>query len=134
MSLVQHPEAAHGHRQAQEGQRLTAPEIQDIKGGELLPGLGPLLLFCRADRRKQQPVLVQPLEAALLAQIRQLPDPALLIEPQALLVAVVFLIRRGHHEGGPLPIRGEAEVGEEAIVEDIGQGNRFHMFFSLTAG
>ena len=126
MILVQHPEIPRGKGQGHKGQRLAAPQIQDVVRREFLVPLGALFLFGGADRRKQQPVFIQPGKAPLLAQIRELPYLALLIEPEPLFVAVVLLIGVGHYEGRPLPARRIADIGEKAIVQDVFQFDGFH--------
>ena len=88
--------------------------------------LRPLFLLGGARRREQQPVLVQPGEAALLAQVGELAHGAVLIEPEAFFVAVVLLVCIGDDEGRPLPAGGVTDVGEEEIVQDIAQFHRLH--------
>ena len=135
--LVQHLQLPRGKGQGHKGQGLAAPQVQDVVGGELLVPFRPLFLLGRAHRRKQKPVFVQPGEAPLLAQIRQLAQLPLFIEPEPLLIAVFLLIGIGHNEGRPLPPGGIANIGQEAIVQNIPQFDGFHAealpFWSLVS-
>ena len=88
--FIQDPQAHHREGEGHIGQSLSAPKVQTVVGGEEVLGLGPLFLRGGADSREDQPVLVQPDEAALLAQVRELPQAAVLIEPEPPLIVVLL--------------------------------------------
>ena len=104
--FVQQTDGAHGKGQGHIGQGLAAPEVQHIVGCERLLGLGPLFLLGGAYRRKDQPLLVQ---------IRELPELSFLVQPQAALVAVFFLVGICDHKGGAFPVGRKPNCREEFI-------------------
>ena len=100
--LVQHVQLIDCKGQREGVQRLAAAQVEHIVGREGLLRLRTLFLLRRAHRREQQPLLIQPDEAALLAHIGQLAHCAVFVQPEPPLVTVVLLVGVGHHEGRPL--------------------------------
>ena len=126
MIFVQYPQTLHRGVDGEEGQGLAAPQIQHVPGAEQLSGLGPLLFLGRAHSGEEEAVFVQPDELPLLAQIGQLAEGAVFVEPEPGLVAVGFLIGVGDDEGGLLAARGIAQGGEKAVRENVTQFNGLH--------
>ena len=97
-ALRKQPNGAHGKRQGHIGQHFAAAEFQDIVSGKGLFGLSPLLLLGGSDCGENQPIVIQPEEAPLLAQIGQLAELSVFIEPEAALVTVLFFIGIGDNK------------------------------------
>ena len=124
--LVQDLQLAHGEGHREIRQRLPAMQVQHIIGSERFLGLRPLLLRGGAHGREQEPIVVQPDVALLLAQVRELLHNPVLIEPKPGFVAVFAFVGCGHHEGRPGVGRVIPGVQQKAIVQDVLLLHRSH--------
>ena len=124
--FIQHLQLADGKGHREEGQSFAAVEIQHVIGREGLLRFRPLLLRGGANGGKDEPIVVQPEIAPLLAQIGELLHLAVLIEPQPGFVAVFRFVGRGDHEGRPGMSGIIPRVRKKTIVQDVLLLDGFH--------
>lgn len=102
---------ADGEGQGKSGQRLSSGHAKAVEAGKLLLGLLPFLLFLASDGREQQVHIILPNELGFFPQAGELPQAAILPEPEERRIGIVLLPARGDHESGPRPTGGEFRTG-----------------------